>query len=115
MKTFQIVFELANAPTWDAEAEPISVEFTQCVPDDAVPKLGVTARLVGTRQLIEAAKVRGKTIEVGDTIRVLIYDLKQRRPLLRPTVTTWMVGQGFFGLAIVQLSYNATQLRPSLN
>ena len=113
MKTFQIVFELDNSPEWDAD--PLSIEFTECVPDDQPPQLGMVARHFGVRQLQIKAETEGKTIAAGDMVRVLIYDLKQPRPLLKPHITTWIIGMGFFGLAMCQTTIRTAQLRPSMN
>ncbi|MEW4566102.1 hypothetical protein AB1K70_26530 [Bremerella sp. JC770] len=115
MKTFQIVFELADVPAWDAAADPLVIEFTQSVSDDKPRQLDTTAKVIGLRMLQDKAKAEGKTINAGDMVRVLIYDLKERRPLLRPTVTTWMVGRGIYGLAMLKTTFNAAQLLPSLN
>lgn len=116
MKTFQVVFQLVDLPEWGTaeEAEPLTVEFTQYTHDDQRPVVNPALKMLAMQQLHAKARHQGKTIAPGDAIRVLIYDLKLSRPLLRPTITSWVVCSCGCG-DIRQISLNVRQLRPSMN
>ena len=115
MKTLQIVCELVDVPEWGtaAEAEPISVQFNQYTHDTAPAATNPTLLVLAMQQLKALAVQRGRPIHVGDAIRVLIYDLKERRPLLKPHITTWIVKS--CECCVVQQVSRVAHLRPSMN
>jgi len=116
MKTLQVVFQLVEVPEWDtaSEADPLAVEFTQYTHDDQRPVVNPALKMLAMQQLYARARNLGRPITPGDAVRVTIYDLKEKRPNLRPVITTWIVcGCGCGDLR--QVALNVRQVRPSLN
>jgi len=116
MKTFQIRVELVDAFDYYATAKPLAVEYTQCLADDETPEFRPVLQILTMQQLQAKAKQAGKTISAGDAVRVMIYDLKEKRPLLKPQITTWIVcGCSSAACCLKPATITAAQLRPSLN